>query len=252
MNATCAFVRALAEYSYQVHVGMNADAYRVRLKHRDRSTSGREFRADMTRVQTKWGEEVYQAMIRNLRIRATFELPERVHEPCIVIANHQSTADMPVLYHVFHELDLNVRWVMKAPLRYVPVIGQMAVDSGCIFVNRARDPKDLERIREGAALALKEGASIHIFPDGTRRQAELGLPPKSRGFMAIREQMPKAPVLLVTIKWDRTPGRTIMDAVSFFRVQLTVRAQFFSAAQVDADPQWLSRTWASLRQTLAV
>ncbi len=52
----------------------------------------------------------------------------------VVVANHQSMADIPAI-HGF--LGLKIKWVMKQELKKVPIFGMACDQLGCIFVDRS-------------------------------------------------------------------------------------------------------------------
>lgn len=84
--------------------------------------------------------------------------------PFVVMSNHQSLYDIPVLYQT---LPLRLRMVAKAELFRIPVWAQAMRAAGFIELDRSlreRAIKSLER----AQSALASGTSIWIAPEGTR------------------------------------------------------------------------------------
>jgi 1-acyl-sn-glycerol-3-phosphate acyltransferase len=100
-------------------------------------------------------------------------------EVFVVMSNHQSVYDIPVL---FQALPVPMRMVAKQELFRVPVWGKAMQHSGFVAIDRS----DRERAIASLAVAKKkmqdEGISIWIAPEGTRsRTGEIG-PFKSGGF----------------------------------------------------------------------
>ena len=79
----------------------------------------------------------------------------------IVTPNHSSSIDIFVMYGYF---DRPFKWVMKGALRKIPIVGWACEKAGFIFVNLAK-PMEVVRYAE---MAIKDGYSIMIFPEGTR------------------------------------------------------------------------------------
>jgi 1-acyl-sn-glycerol-3-phosphate acyltransferase len=82
----------------------------------------------------------------------------------VIIANHQSHYDIPLLYGW---LGIDFKWVMKKELRKIPGLGIGAEKVGHIFIDRSNTQKAIESIRI-AKTKIKDGTSVVFFPEGTR------------------------------------------------------------------------------------
>lgn len=112
----------------------------------------------------------------------------------VVVANHQSQFDIPVIYG-FCGLDL--RWVMKAELGWIPFVAQACRAIGHILVNR-RDPEQARQAINRAVARLQPGTGILFFAEGTRSRSGELLPFKKGAFrVAIDQQMPILPMTVV-------------------------------------------------------
>lgn len=112
----------------------------------------------------------------------------------VVVANHLSHMDIPVVYA---SLGMDLRWVMKAELRQVPVIGVCSAGLGHIFVDRNDNRAAVASLREARA-RLVDGASVIFFPEGTRsRDGDLHAFKKG-AFVTARDM--GLPILPVTIR----------------------------------------------------
>jgi len=86
------------------------------------------------------------------------------HQSYIVVANHLSLIDIPILYGW---LKLDLKWVMKKEVRKVPMIGSGCALMGHIFLDRSDRQaaiRELKRVRQN----FFPGTSILLFPEGTR------------------------------------------------------------------------------------
>jgi len=85
----------------------------------------------------------------------------------VVVANHQSQFDIPLIYG-FSGLDL--RWVMKAELGWVPFVAQGCRAIGHIFIDRG-DPEQARNAINSAVGRLPEGTGVLFFAEGTRSRS---------------------------------------------------------------------------------
>ena len=110
----------------------------------------------------------------------------------VVVSNHQSLADIPVVCHV----PLDTKWLAKAELFRVPVIGWMLRMAGDIPVDRS-DRRNAARALLECARRLRQGCSVVFFPEGTRSPDGKVLPFNEGPFqLAIREQVPILPLAI--------------------------------------------------------
>lgn len=131
------------------------------------------------------------ARITPVRLEITGREHVDPHRSYVVVANHQSQYDIPVIYG-FSGLDL--RWVMKAELGKVPFIAQGCRAIGHIFVDRA-DPEQSRSAINQAVARMPGGTGIVFFAEGTRSRDGALLPFKKGAFrVAIDRQMPILPI----------------------------------------------------------
>ncbi len=82
----------------------------------------------------------------------------------VVIANHQSYHDIPVLYGW---TGIDLKFVMKKELKRVPFLGQGVAAKGHVFVDRSDRQRAIESLNNSVN-NLEKGESVIIFPEGTR------------------------------------------------------------------------------------
>jgi len=99
-------------------------------------------------------------------------------EAFVVMSNHQSLYDIPVL---FQALQRRLRMVAKHELFAIPGWGRAMRLSGFVDVDR-RDRSQAIQSLENAKAALHQGTSIWIAPEGTRGPGGRLLPFKQGGF----------------------------------------------------------------------
>jgi 1-acyl-sn-glycerol-3-phosphate acyltransferase len=130
--------------------------------------------------------------------------------PYLFAMNHQSTLDIPVAFAV---LPTNIRFVAKHSLQYVPFLGWYMKRTGMIFVDRSNRTRAVESLRR-AGEQIRAGASILVFPEGTRSRDRKILPFKKGLFaLALEAGVPIVPVaieasgeVLPANAWTHSPG----------------------------------------------
>lgn len=82
----------------------------------------------------------------------------------IVISNHESVIDIPILCYT---LPFNVYFVAKKEINKVPFIGWYMHAMGMIFLDRGSREKSLQSMISASSL-IRAGKSVITFPEGTR------------------------------------------------------------------------------------
>ena len=112
---------------------------------------------------------------------------------CIYMCNHQSNFDIPVLLAY---LKVQFRWLAKAELFRIPLFGFAMRRAGYISIDRTDRQAAFISLKT-AAKTIREGASVIIFPEGTRSPDGNISPFKKGGFvLALDSGIPIVPVIL--------------------------------------------------------
>lgn len=115
----------------------------------------------------------------------------KIERPTIVVANHQSFLDLPLLYL----LPWKMKWVAKKSLFRIPVFGWIIYMTGQIGIDRQsrRSVKKLDKLVE----PMQAGIPGMIFPEGTRSEdGELGVFKNGAFVLAERYNFNILPVVL--------------------------------------------------------
>jgi 1-acyl-sn-glycerol-3-phosphate acyltransferase len=111
----------------------------------------------------------------------------------IYAANHRSNFD---IFLLLGYLPGPFAFVAKKSLFHIPIFGQAIHRMGCVPVDRENVQQAIRSLNQAAA-KLKEGASLAIYPEGTRATTPELLPFKKGVFiMAMRGGQPVAPVAI--------------------------------------------------------
>lgn len=112
--------------------------------------------------------------------------------PYIVVCNHLSQADIPLISNLPWEM----KWVAKKELFDLPVVGWMMKLAGDISVDRRAENRK-ELTFEQAHYYLENRCSVMFFPEGTRsRDGNLNAFTRGAFELAIREQKPVLPLVI--------------------------------------------------------
>ncbi len=153
-----------------------------------------EVAATVVRISVTWGQRI----MRRLHCRVEVEGREHVPQsgPVIVMCNHQSMFDIPILMGHLGRL---LGFVTKRELFRIPGLSHWMRNIGCIALDRS-DAHGAAKLFREVSLAIKEaGSGIILFPEGTRtRDPEGKIGPFKEGSarLATLQNIPILPVSL--------------------------------------------------------
>lgn len=129
---------------------------------------------DRERVAIHYASKVWSLGVYRLnpwwRIRVTGQENITQGEKYVVVVNHQSMMDIPIMY----VLPFNFKWVSKQEAYKIPIFGQVIRMHGDIVVKRG-SASSAKKMMTQCATRLSNGTSVIIFPEGTRsHNGEIG------------------------------------------------------------------------------
>lgn len=151
------------------------------------------------------GHTVHRTIIRRwarwaihlsfVRVRRTgLERINPPEGPFVVVMNHQSLLDVPV---VVANLPLQLRFIGKMELAKIPFFGAAAKRCGHIFIDRKDHDRSIAALRELSSRISASRISIVIAAEGTRSEDGKLLPFKKGAFVtAINLGLPVLPVVI--------------------------------------------------------
>lgn len=111
----------------------------------------------------------------------------------VFVANHQGAFDIFMIYGF---LRVPIKWVMKAGIEKIPFVGAACRAAGFIFVDNSSAKAAANSVKE-AAMALRNGASVVVFPEGSRTYDGKMIRFKRGAYqMAVDQQLPIVPITL--------------------------------------------------------
>ena len=138
-----------------------------------------------------WGSIVLGISSVKVKVLGTENIP--ANTGVVFLSNHASMLDIPILYKA---LPVSFRFLVKKELFKIPFFGFMMLKAGYIPVDRSGGRAALKSIIK-AAKKVDKGASVVVFPEGTRsKDGTLG-PFKTGGIMvALKTRSPVVPVAI--------------------------------------------------------
>jgi 1-acyl-sn-glycerol-3-phosphate acyltransferase len=162
-----------------------------------------------------------RTVVQNARIELEVVGRENMRpgETYLIMSNHQSLYDIPVLFVV---IGPNVRMVTKTELFEVPLFGKALRAGGFVEIDRSNRTRAIASL-EHAKGVLSGGTHVWIAPEGTRSKSGQLLPFKQGGFHLA--MVARLPILPVTISGTREvlPARGVRSTPGA-RVRVTIHA----------------------------
>ncbi|MCG6911910.1 MAG: 1-acyl-sn-glycerol-3-phosphate acyltransferase [Deltaproteobacteria bacterium] len=157
-------------------------------------------------VARTWAKSILWVSRVKVNLKGLDNLPGDT--PCILMPNHQSNFDIPVL---LGRLPIQFRWLAKAELFKIPIFGRGMRGCGYISIDRTNRKSAFKSLAE-AARKIRDGASVLIFPEGTRsRDGDIG-PFKKGGFvLTVDAGVPIVPIIIYGTRTIMPKGRLIMQ-----------------------------------------
>jgi 1-acyl-sn-glycerol-3-phosphate acyltransferase len=151
----------------------------------------------------------------HFEVRGT--LPTNPRNPYVVVANHESFADMLMLCLLPWEM----KWLSKVEIMWVPVLGWLMWLVNDVGVKRGR-AVSAKAAMAACANRLSRRASVIIFPEGTRSPTWELLPFRDGAFRLARDtNVPILPIVIYGTRnaiarhdWRINPARAVVEVLS--------------------------------------
>lgn len=149
------------------------------------------------------------------RFRRSGTPPTDPRRPYVVVANHESFADILLISHLPWEM----KWLSKAEMFRIPFLGWLMRLAGDIPVRRGEGRSAVEAL-QACRKVLAARVSVMIFPEGTRSASGEMLPFKDGAFrLAVTTGVPILP-LAVTGTGSALPKRGFLLGRSHAQVRV--------------------------------
>ncbi len=176
---------------------------------------GRVTRAVCDERLARWSH----AVVDNARIQLEVTGRENLGDgdTYLVMSNHQSHYDIPVLFYV---MGPNLRMIAKKELFDVPIFGNALRAAGFVEIDRGDRDAAIRNLQQAHAL-LESGTHVWIAPEGTRSSTgRLGPFKKGAFYLALNAELPILPVTLSGTR-DVLPAHGVFSSAGA-KVRVTI------------------------------
>lgn len=204
-------------------------------------------RRDRSLVAHDYARLLARLMRSALGLRVVVHGEENLYaqRPCIYISNHQSVFDVPILAGIYPPATVVIA---KREIRKIPLFGWLYEVTGNVLIDRADRQQSVGRMKEAEEAIMERGASVWIFPEGTRGKIPGELLPFKKGafYMAIASGAPLVPIVV-------SPLRELLDMknrrIRSGTAEIRVLAPISAAGLTEADISSLMDTAQGRMQT---
>jgi 1-acyl-sn-glycerol-3-phosphate acyltransferase len=181
------------------------------------------------------------------RFRTSGVMISDPRRPYVAVANHESFADIFLISHLPWEM----KWLSKAEIFRIPVMGWMMRMAGDIAVRRGERASRLDAI-EACRDRLRKRVSVMILPEGTRSKTRELLPFRDGAFrLAIEEGCPILPMAVAGTRHAMAKGSLLFNrAVAEVRVLEPIETSGLTQADVPALRERVRTLIGGTRDTL--
>ena len=152
--------------------------------------------SDKKKLRYTYSKKLLKSLNIKVRVKNPSEIPEG--SQYLLICNHRSVIDPPILELALGNTDIFGLWVSKKELYNSFFFGMFVRNAGCILLDREKSQMGgfFADIKKGVA----EGSSIFIFPEGTRNQTKsrLGTFKDGSRIIAMKNRIPILPINIET------------------------------------------------------
>ena len=166
--------------------------YRSLIDNAKAAGDAEEERRFILEATSTFGPKIMEQFGCDLHIHGEENIPDE--GPVVIILNHQSYADIPVMFAVFRKFQFG--FVAKQYLAKAPVLGKWMPRIRSVFIENDDPREALKAINQGIEY-INEGYSLAICPEGTRSKGPT-VGPFMRGAikLATKPGVPIVPVAL--------------------------------------------------------
>jgi 1-acyl-sn-glycerol-3-phosphate acyltransferase len=161
----------------------------------------------------------------------------------LVVANHQSNFDIPVLMGY---LTKPIGFISKVEMKKIPIAAHWMELMNSVFMDRSDRRQSLQAIKDGIE-TLKAGHSLVVFPEGTRsKSGEMGEFKTGSFHLATKSGVP---ILPVTINGTHNILEGNGNRIRPSRVTLTISEPIYEEEYRDMDLKELARYTQNIIQS---
>ncbi len=152
--------------------------------------------SEKKKLRYEYSKKLLKSLNIKVRVKNQIDIPKG--SQYLLICNHRSVIDPPILEMALGDTDIFGLWVSKKELYNSFFFGMFVRNAGCILLDREKSQMGgfFADIKKG----VSEGSSIFIFPEGTRNQSKSKLSTFKDGsrIIAMKNRIPILPIHIET------------------------------------------------------
>ena len=147
-------------------------------------------------IITEYSHKLFSKLNIEVKVKNKNNLP--ANGQFLVVLNHRSIIDPLIVQIALEDTDIFGLWISKQELRNSLFFGAFVRHAGTITLDR--DSKSKSDFFKRIKVAVKEGNSIFIFPEGTRNKEKTELSSFKKGsqMIALKNKLPILPIYIRT------------------------------------------------------
>lgn len=150
----------------------------------------------------------------SLQVRGREKIPR--NQPLVMVSNHQSLLDILVAFNLF----VPFKWVSKIEIFKLPFIGWNMSLNRYIGLDRG-NKESRKKMLHDCELALQQGSSVYLFPEGTRSHTGELKAFKPGAFILAHKQQVAIQPIVINGTQDALPKKSL-NFHGFHRITLEV------------------------------
>ncbi|WP_088292704.1 lysophospholipid acyltransferase family protein [Bacillus mycoides] len=196
-----------------------------RIKRKANAMSPQEKDSVVYKTTNWFGKKMVRVTGSTVEVKGLENVPK--DKPVLVVSNHQSNMDIPVLLGY---LNKPIGFVSKAEIKKFPVVPTWMELMNCVFMDRSNRRQSLKAIKDGIEL-LESGHSIVIFPEGTRSKGgEIGEFKAGSFHLAVKSGVSILPVTLDgTYKMFEANGNRMKPAHAILTISKPITPEEYAS-----------------------
>ncbi|KEK25109.1 lysophospholipid acyltransferase family protein [Bacillus gaemokensis] len=205
-----------------------------RIKRRANTMSPQEKDRLVYKTTNWFGKKMVRVAGSTVQVNGLENVPQ--DKPVLVVSNHQSNMDIPVL---LGHLNKPIGFVSKAEIKKFPLVPTWMELMNCVFMDRSDRRQSLQAIKDGIGF-LKNGHSIVIFPEGTRSKGgEMGEFKAGSFHLAVKSGVAILPVTLDgTYKMFEANGNQMKPAHATVTISKPITPEQYASMDVKELTQY--------------
>jgi 1-acyl-sn-glycerol-3-phosphate acyltransferase len=158
-----------------------------------------------------------------LNISVIVDNPDKIPDngQYLLISNHRSIVDPPIIELALEETDIYGLWVSKKELYNSVFFGLFVRNGGSVLLDREQG--QMSGFFADVKAGVEDGSSIFLFPEGTRNKSDKPLGEFKGGgrIIALKNRLPILPVYIKT-----HAGQTLKDAIADDTIPREIHVEF--------------------------